>query len=89
MTYNVSAGNDLVTILGGGVSNTLTINKNYQYFTLKDYQGRVLFQAGTGGSTITVANLHRIAVVDETGKTIWQYSGGTATTGFVPLLLMD
>ena len=76
MTYDLTAGNDLVTILGGGGYNTLTINKNEQNFTLQDYQGRVLFQTGTGGSTITVANLQRITVIGDAGKPIYTYNPG-------------
>ena len=68
MTYDVGPGNDLATILGGGGYNTLTINKNDQNFTLKDYQGQLLFQSGSGGTTITVANLQRITVFGEPGN---------------------
>ena len=87
MTYDVCSGNDLATILGGGGYNTLTINKNQQNFTLQDYQGRVLFQSGAGGSTITVANLQRITVLDEAGKPIYTYNAGTVPSIMAPLLL--
>ena len=54
MTYDMTNGNDLVTILGGGRYNSLTINaQGLNNYKLQDYQGRVLFQKGTGGSTIT------------------------------------
>ncbi len=87
MTYDVGPGNDLATILGGGGYNTLTINKNQQNFTLKSYQGKVLFQSGSGGTTITVANLQYITVLDENGKPIYTYSSGvTAPTGLLLLL---
>ena len=89
MTYDVSPGSDLATILGGGGYNALTINKNDQNFTLKDYQGRVLFQSGVGGSTITVANLQRITVLDEAGKPIYTYNAGTVPSIMAPLLLGD
>ncbi|MHB8070222.1 MAG: hypothetical protein ACYDIC_20200 [Desulfobaccales bacterium] len=47
ITYGQSSGNDVVTILGGGVYNTLKINVGaYKNITLKDYQGRVLYQYG-------------------------------------------
>jgi len=88
MTYDVSPGNDLATILGGGGYNTLTINKNQQNFILQDYQGRLLFQSGAGGSIITVANLHRITVLDDAGKPIYTYNTGTVPTTIVPLLLL-
>ena len=89
MTYDVGSGNDVATILGGGGYNTLTINKNHQNFTLKDYQGKVLFQSGSGGSTITVANLQRITVLDDAGKPIYTYNAGTVPSIMAPLLLGD
>ena len=89
MTYDVGSGNDVATILGGGGYNTLTINKNDQIFTLKDYQGKVLFQSGSGGSTITVANLQRITVLDDAGKPIYTYNAGTVPSIMAPLLLGD
>ncbi len=89
MRYDLTAGNDLVTILGGGGYNTLTINKNQQNFILKDYQGRLLFQTGTGGSTITVANLQHITVIGDDGKPIYTYNTGIVPTSIAPLLLLN
>jgi hypothetical protein len=88
-TYNVSSGNDLVTILGGGGYSSLTIQKMGQNFTLQDYQGRLLFQTGSGGSTITVANLQRITVIGDDLKTIiYTFNpGGVPATIMAPLLL--
>ncbi len=88
MTYTVTGGNDLVTILGGGGYHTLTIKKNQQNFILKDYQGRVLFQTGPGGSTITVANLQRIMVIGDAGSPIYTFNAGVVPTSIAPLLLL-
>ena len=82
-------GNDLATILGGAGYNTLTINKNDQNFTLQDYQGRVLFQTGPGGTTITVANLQLITVLDDAGKILYTYNAGMVPTAIAPLLLLQ
>jgi Ca2+-binding RTX toxin-like protein len=88
MTYDVGSGNDLATILGGGGYNNLTINKNQQNFTLQDYQGKVLFQSGTGGTTITVANLQRIIVIGDAGKPIYTYNARSVVPmSIAPLLL--
>ncbi len=88
MIYDITAGNDMVTIMGGGCYNALTINKNLQNFALKDYQGRVLFQSGAGGSIITVTNLQRITVIGDAGKPIYTYNAGIVPTSIAPLLLL-
>ena len=87
MTYDVTIGNDLVTILGCGRYNSLTINaQGLNNYKLQDYQGKVLFQPGAGGSTITVANFQRITVLDENGKPLYTYNAGTVPTIIGPLL---
>lgn len=69
MIYNITDSNDLVTILGTGVDNTLTMNNDgLNNYKLQDYQGHLLFQKGSGGSTITVANLQRITVLAQTAS---------------------
>jgi hypothetical protein len=88
MIYYLTAGNDVVTVMGGGGYNTLTIYKNLQNFTLRDYQGRVLFQTGVGGSIITVANLQRITVIGDAGKPIYTYNAGIVPAAIAPLLLL-
>ena len=55
---------------------------------LQDYQGRVLFQSGVGGSIINVANLQRITVLDDAGKPIYTYNPGIVPTTIAPLLLL-
>jgi hypothetical protein len=89
MIYNLTAGNDIVTIMGGGGYNILTTGKNQKSFTLRDYQGRVLFQSGPGGSTITVANLQRITVIGDAGEPIYTYKTGAVPTAVAPLLLLN
>jgi hypothetical protein len=81
---------DLVTIKGGGVYNALSINtlEISNFKVLKD-QGRVLFQKGAGGSTISVANLQRITVLDENGKTIYTYNAGIVPSSIALLLLLE
>ena len=74
-------------IMGGGYT-ALTINKNLQNFTLRNYQGRLLFQSGSGGSTITVANLQRITVIGDAGKPIYTYNSGIVPSAIAPLLLL-
>ena len=88
MIYDLTAGNDLVTIMGGGGYNALTINKNLQNLTLQDSRGRVLFQTGVGGSTITVTNLQRITVIGDAGKPIYTYNAGIVPSAIAPLLLL-
>ena len=88
IAYDVSAGSDLVTILGGrGGPNILNINGFSQNFTLKDYQGNTLCKQGDGGSTITIANMNRVTVIGDGGKIIWQYTDGTVPAAVAPLLL--
>jgi hypothetical protein len=60
-----------------------------QNFTLQDYQGHLLFQSGTGGTSITVANLNRITVISDDGKPIYSYNAGVVPTAVAPLLLSD
>lgn len=86
ITYDVDTGSDVATILGGGRRNTLTIKKNFQNITLQSYQGKVLFQSGSGGTTITVANLNRITVIGEAGKTIYTYNAAKVPAILAPLL---
>ncbi len=89
MTYDLTIGNDVVTILGGSRYNSLTINtQGLNNYKLQDQQGHVLFQKGAGGSIITVANLNRITVLDENGKTIFTYNPGTVPSSIAPLLLL-
>ncbi len=71
MYFDMWPGNDVVTILGGkgGGQNTLKINMDYNAgnlanLALKDYQGRVLFQSGTGGDRPSTAP---VAVLSATG----------------------
>ena len=89
MIYYLTPGNDMVTVMGGGGYNTLTINKNLQNFTLKDYQGKVLFQTGAGGSTITVSSLQHITVLGDAGKPIYTYNAIATVPHMLQLLLAE
>ena len=91
MTYDLTLGNDVVTILGGGRYNSLTINtQGLNNYKLQDQQGRVLFQKGaSGGSTITVTNLQRLTVLDEDGKPIYTYNATIVPSSIAPLLLLN
>ncbi|MCX5888535.1 MAG: hypothetical protein NTY36_03685 [Deltaproteobacteria bacterium] len=89
MAYDLTLGNDLVTILGDGRYNSLTINEQgINNYKLQDYQGHVLFQKDAGGSTITVANLQRITILDQNGKAIFTYNAGVVPSSIAPLLLL-
>jgi hypothetical protein len=64
ITYNVSEGTDTADIDGGTGTDTLTVNRNGQSFVLRDSSGSTLYQYGSGGTVITVANLEQITVLD-------------------------
>ena len=53
-------------------------------YKLQDYQGHVLFQKGAGGSTITVANLQHITILDVNGKPIYTSAGAAAPSPTPP-----
>jgi hypothetical protein len=69
MTFNVSSGNDNVSINSGQSDDILTINKRGNSFTLVDNTGSVICQAGSGGTTITVVNVEHITVIGDDGLT--------------------
>lgn len=46
---------------------------NRQNFTLKDHQGKVMFQTG-GGTTITVASLEHITAIGDANTVICRYA---------------
>ena len=73
MTYNVTGGSDKVTINGGQGDDTLTINKMGNNFTLVDNTGKVICQAGVGGTMITVVNVEHITVIGDVGLTICKW----------------
>ena len=75
-TYNVSAGNDKVLISGYGeekswfnpgqfqTDNAVINFKNGDNFTIKDADGKVLYQQGKGGSVITVQDIDNLQLVN-------------------------
>ncbi len=70
ITYICGAGIDIVFVDGGEGDDQLTVNKNYQLsFRIVSGADQTIYQLGDGGSTtITVANLEHITVVDQDGK---------------------
>jgi Ca2+-binding RTX toxin-like protein len=74
ITYDVSPGMDTADIDGGTGTDTLTVNRNGQSFLLKDSTGSTLYQYGSGGTVITVANLEQITVLDSGGTTLFTWS---------------
>ena len=73
LIYDVTTGNDKVTINAGQGDDTLTINKKGQSFTLVDYTGSVICQAGVGGTNISVVNFEHITVIGDGGLPICQW----------------
>jgi hypothetical protein len=94
MTYNLTYGNDIITIIGNGLYNRLTINEqtyltSHLNYKLLNYLGNVLFRKGAGGSTITVANLQLIMILDVNGKLVFTYNPSSVSAIITPLLLED
>jgi len=72
MTYTLTPGNDTGLIHGDAGDNTLTINPGIQSdYAIKDSNGSVLYDSGTGGAVITVLNMQHITVIDVNGNTVW------------------
>jgi len=60
ITYDVSPGTDTIRIDGGDGIDTLTVNRNGFPVIVRDYDGNILYNGGTGGTTITVIVEHMI-----------------------------
>jgi len=74
ITYNMSAGNDTVIVNGGGGTNTLVVNNDgATNYTIKDSSGDVLFTSGSGGTTIWIANIEGIQVLDKSGNLVFTW----------------
>ncbi len=69
LTYDLSPGNDQASLIGGSGRDTLTIHSNSQSFTLLDTRGNILYQQGTGGSTIVVLGIEDLTVIGDDGIT--------------------
>jgi Ca2+-binding RTX toxin-like protein len=75
ISFDVSEwGTDTADIDGGTGTDTLTVNQNGQSFLLRDSAGSTLYQYGSGGTTITVANLEQITVKDPGGNILFSWS---------------
>jgi hypothetical protein len=74
LTYEVCSGTDSAFIDGGTGPDTLTLKENGQPFVLKDSSGNTLYDYGSGGTVITVANLEQITVLDTGGNVIFTWS---------------
>ena len=85
VTYNLSGGIDTVTINGGAGYDTLLINKNQQSFTIKDQNGKVLFQAGTGRTIITITGIEYTKVFGDKGETLWEYRADVNQDGVLDI----
>ncbi|MBM4040992.1 MAG: hypothetical protein FJ290_21035 [Planctomycetes bacterium] len=70
LTYDISPGNDQVSLNGGKGRDTLTIRSNGQSYTILDPRGNVLYQHGTGGSTIVVMRVEALTVIGDDGVTV-------------------
>ncbi len=63
ITYQVSDGNDVALLDGGTGNDSRTINAGSQSITVLDgATGYLIYQQGSGGSTITVFNIERITI---------------------------
>jgi uncharacterized repeat protein (TIGR02543 family) len=74
VTYEVCTGTDSAFIDGGTGTDTFTVKENGNQFILKDGSGNILYDHGSGGTTITVVNLEQITVKDINGNTIYSWS---------------
>jgi hypothetical protein len=64
MTYTMTSGSDTVTAWGDSESDALTINRGSQAdYTVKDGNGAILYQAGSGGTSITVIGITSIKLL--------------------------
>ena len=72
-TYDVDLGTDTAFIDGGDGNDTLIVNHNGQPFLIRDTAGNVIYQFGSGGTTITVANVEHITVNDSNGTPVFTW----------------
>jgi hypothetical protein len=62
ITYNVSEGTDTVLIDGWDGTDTLTVNRNGFPVIVRDSNGTIIYDGGTGGTIITVKNVETVNV---------------------------
>jgi Ca2+-binding RTX toxin-like protein len=73
INYVVSGGADLVFIEGGPGNDFLSISGNQQSFQLLEGTNTILYSVGSGGSTITIANIEHGLVLGDDGKVAFQW----------------
>ena len=71
ITYEVGTGPDIALIDGGDGNDTLTVKQNGQPVLIQDITGNVIYQFGSGGTTITVANVEHLTVNDYNGNPVF------------------
>ncbi len=79
VTYNVSAGDDTASLDGGAGTNQLVVNKNGQSYTLRDGNGAIIRQDGSGGTNITATNFRDIRYDGGAGLIVAVSGNGTGT----------
>jgi Ca2+-binding RTX toxin-like protein len=75
ITYEAGPGSDTAFIDGGTGADSLTARENGNPLRIVDDSGNTLYQSGSGGTVITVANLEQITVLDVHGNTLFTWSG--------------
>jgi Ca2+-binding RTX toxin-like protein len=73
ITYDVDTGTDSASIDGGDGNDTLIVNQNGRPVLIRDTIGNVIYQFGSGGTTITVANVEHITVKDSNGNPVFTW----------------
>lgn len=72
LNYIVSNGNDQVLLDGGKGTDAFTITGGTMNFTVMNAKGEVIFQQGTGGSVIKVANAENLKILGADGNVVYQ-----------------
>jgi Ca2+-binding RTX toxin-like protein len=78
ITYDVSIGTDTASIDGGDGNDTLIVNNRLGGspevpVLIQDTNGNLIYQFGSGGTTITVANVEHITVNDSNGTPVFPW----------------
>ena len=76
VTYDVDLGTDTAFIDGGDGNDILIVNNRFGgapglSVLIQDTNGNVIYQFGSGGTTITVANVEHITVKDSNGNPVF------------------
>ena len=74
IVYDVDLGTDTATLDGGTGTDTLTVNNRFsQPILIQGSNSNLIYQAGVGGTTITVINIEQITVNDAGGNPIFTW----------------